>query len=686
MAKKRNRKESKEPINFWNSFFFKFSSKLLLGLAVIVIFLTFTQCTVKKPESPVWNTSLVVPVINHTYDMEEIIRRIDQPEISVDSLGNIAYSTSQDLDTVFLDQSNLTTSNLSYSLAQQLGPIDITPPAIAPVTVDLSTISGLATALPGDSAFIDTLHFQLYNDMPTINNFSQATISNGQLIASVTNNLDVSLDTIIIQIYDINSASVIATDTFPAPINSGSSANLPINLNGKTISNSLRLDLSCYTPGGIVDSASYRNITSGISFGSSLTVSSAVAEVPPLNDISFSQKVGINLKSGEKIDSANINQGNLNLNIVNGTALDASLNITISGIVNNGVTFSIIQPIPAGQTMILDTNLANFSFIPQNDSIDINIIASISGSNGTFVNVNESDSFQVSATIGNLTFNTVSGVFNNDSANFTGVNKQLNIPDGFDNITLKTAILTLDVENGIDLPGVLNIQISGSNGKTINLTGDIAPKGINVTTLSSITNDSVADFLSPLPDSIGVTGTIRFGDGVYQSTITKDDFVSAQVNFYAPLEVKINNAQLNDLNISKSAIDQNNINIITDHATEARFIYNVTNHLPLGAKAIIYLSHDSASLYTNPQVSLDTIYIDPAPVSLTTGIVSGDSITTGEIYLDSLDIQVLKNDTLFVRQDVFLNSSDTSGVKLTSNDYLTITGRIEVVYRFDGKF
>jgi len=567
MAKKRNRKESKESINFWNSFFFKFSSKLILGLVVIVIFLTLTQCTVKKPESPVWDTSFVVPAINHTYDMEEIIRRIDQPEISMDSLGNISYSTSQDLDTVYLDQSNLTTSNLSYSLAQQLGPIDITPPSVAPVTVDLSTISGLATALPGDSAVVDTLHFQLYNDMPTIDNFSQATISNGQLIVSVTNNLDISLDTIIVQIYDITFASVIATDTFPAPISSANSANLPIDLNGKTVSNSLRLDLTCYTPGGIVDSASYRNITSGISFGSNLTVSSEVAEVPPLDDISFSEKIGIDLKSGEKIDSANIGQGNLNLNIVNGTALDANLNITIPGIVNNGVTFSIIQPIPAGQTIILDTNLANYSFIPQNDSIDMNITASIAGSNGGFVNVNESDSFNVDATIGNLSFNTVSGVFNNDSANFEGINKQLNVPDGFDNITLKTAILTLNVENGIDLPGVLNIQISGSNGKAINLTGDIAAKGTNITTLSSITNDSVADFLSPLPDSISVTGTIQFGDGVYQSTITKDDFVSAQVNFYAPLEVKINNAQLNDLDISKSAIDQDNIDLITDHAT-----------------------------------------------------------------------------------------------------------------------
>ncbi|MFQ5454067.1 MAG: hypothetical protein ACE5D6_07760, partial [Candidatus Zixiibacteriota bacterium] len=63
-----------------------------------------------------------------------------------------------------------------------------------------------------------------------------------------------------------------------------------------------------------------------------------------------------------------------------------------------------------------------------------------------------------------------------------------------------------------------------------------------------------------------------------------------------------------------------------------------------------------------------------------------DTTFAGELYLDSLDIQVLKNDTLYIRPEIYLNGSDTSGVQLTNNDYLTINGRIEVVYRFDGKF
>jgi hypothetical protein len=69
------------------------------------------------------------------------------------------------------------------------------------------------------------------------------------------------------------------------------------------------------------------------------------------------------------------------------------------------------------------------------------------------------------------------------------------------------------------------------------------------------------------------------------------------------------------------------------------------------------------------------------------GIVPPDSATvTGykTIYLDSTDIQILKNDPLFIGHEVTLLSSNGLPVKLTNNDYITVTGRIEVQYRFDG--
>ena len=86
---------------------------MFLGLVVILVFLTLAQCTVKKPEAPSWNSKLTIPLVNRTYTMTEIIDRIDQDGISFDSLGNVNYSLTQQLDTVSLDAADFPIGRLS---------------------------------------------------------------------------------------------------------------------------------------------------------------------------------------------------------------------------------------------------------------------------------------------------------------------------------------------------------------------------------------------------------------------------------------------------------------------------------------------------------------------------------------------------------------------------------------------
>jgi hypothetical protein len=47
---------------------------------------------------------------------------------------------------------------------------------------------------------------------------------------------------------------------------------------------------------------------------------------------------------------------------------------------------------------------------------------------------------------------------------------------------------------------------------------------------------------------------------------------------------------------------------------------------------------------------------------------------------------VLKNDTLYIGTQIILDDTNGLPVKFTASDYLTIVGRIEVEYRFDGEF
>ena len=158
---------------------FKFGTKLALSLVVMILALTFMQCTVKKPESPTWNTQLTIPLINRTYSMSEIIDKMDQDGITMDADSAIIFSVTEDIDTVTLDADNLATGDMTYQAVQQLGLIDIPAPAMAPAVLPIMMIGGLATYLqflPGD---IPATSFNIATSIGTI---STATRSKSSMI------------------------------------------------------------------------------------------------------------------------------------------------------------------------------------------------------------------------------------------------------------------------------------------------------------------------------------------------------------------------------------------------------------------------------------------------------------------------------------------------------------------------
>ncbi|UCD63327.1 MAG: hypothetical protein JSW34_11345 [Candidatus Zixiibacteriota bacterium] len=689
MGRRRPRKKVEEPANFWHSFLFKFASRMFLGLAVIVVFLTLTQCTVKKPEAPEWNTTFVVPVVNKTYDMEELIRRIDQEEIFIDTNGDVAFSMDKELDTVQLNDDDLSVSDLSHTMAEVLGPLSIDAPDDENFIASLESLAEGLGQVPGwDSVIIPAnTPFTAMHSI-SVASFTWADITQGQIKVVVSNWLGLTLYGVGIELFDAADSTVIANCSFPAPLAHGDADSVNVSLAGKRVSNDLRLSVSGHsnplTEVRLVPEG--KQLMTSLSFGSGLVVSAAMAEIPDVDDLNFSEMVGLDVDASESIDSAGLQTGDLDLAVTNNTSLPGNLMITIPNLHLDGMPLSYIRDVGAGQTVFIHTDLAGYTLVPENDSVEVIALASIPGSGSQQVLVRQTDSVDVDVSLSNMSFGYVTGIFANSVADFDDIHEELDVPEGFDNISLVTAILTLEVENAVDMPGYLDIEISGSNGKVISLSGDIEAKGDETSQISTIVNDEIADFLSPLPEAIDVSGTVQFGDGAYHGTVTADDFVLARVRIDAPLAIKVTNAEVTDLDIEAEDIDQDDMDYITDHVISARFIYTVANHLPLGVTAVVHLSNDSASLFETPLLTLDTLLAQPAPVSIATGIATAEAVTAGEIHLENEDVQILNNDSLYIRQQLFLNASDTSGVQLTENDYITINGRIEVVYRFDGDF
>jgi hypothetical protein len=681
MARRRSNNRSAEPSNFWNTLIFRFGAKLLFASVVVVVILTLSQCTVKKPEAPTWETQLTVPLINRTYPMEELIRRADQDGITM--VGDtIQYAITYDLDTFRLDQDNLTTSDLTYGFSAQLGTIDLDAPTVAPMSAAASSITGLATFVPGN---VPATAFTLSNDVPTITSFGSVSVHDGHLYAVVTNSLGIVLDTVRVILYDVARSYPIDTGFITGGLNDGETDSALISLDGKTISNDLRVDIRCHTPGGSVLSASGKELATAVHFSDPFSADQAMAQVPAL---SRTDSQVVSVAESDVIDQAVISEGTLTITIANGTSLPAEVDVTIPELNQAGIPLSLTRTVPADGSTPITVDLAGYRLEPNGSTAPqtIAVVASLSsdGSGANQVPVDQSDAIAVDASLSGLTFSSVTGTFANTSSTFDPVIEDIDIPQGFEGIHLSHVVLNLEITNGVSLPGQISVQLNGNNGRTLTLDDAVSPATLSTATTTVLVDTTAATFLDPIPSQISASGEAQFGDGVTPGTIRAGDFVTGRVQLIAPMEMIIDETPI-ETDISSETIDQDNIDQITDHVLEAAFIYNVISRLPLGATMNIYLSGDSATLYSNPQLVIDGILVPAAP---TVGGVASDTVSTGfqSVVLDSTDIQILKNPVLFVGQELVLNGSNGQVIRLTPNDAITFTGRIEVKYRFDGEF
>lgn len=521
------RRRPRKP-TFWESPVFNYGLKIFLGFVVVMVFLTITQCTIKKPKSPTWTTNLTLPLVNRTYQMPEIIRKIDQPGIGIDSTGAVVYAVEIPLDTILLDE------------------IVISPSDPTPVVVQLSDYVALQLgAVPPTS-------FDINIDFPPVDRFSWATISAGGFNVIFVNDFGVPLDTIIGDVFDIVNSRIISSVSFPGGLAAGAAETAFVDLAGQTVSNTISVNLHCFTPGGTMLSLDDKSLSAAMRYGSGVTVSAASGIIDPTNAV------------------------------------------------------------------------------------------------------------------------------------FDNIFADIDLPKGFDSVQLVNAVLTLEVENAVNFPGFLNIDIAGSNGQILNLTGNVLP-GSSLTPVSTyLVNNDLASFLNPMPTSVTVNGAATLGDGVTAGVVTSNDYIVSRIKLESPLEAVIGQSTFAG-DIDSEEIEQEDIDLATEHILRAQFLTSIVNHLPLGVTIEILLSGDSSTLYSNPQLVLGPFHVAPGEIGPDNSVINEVS-SENTVTLDSLDVQILKNPVLYSGQIITLLSSNGIPVKVNGSDYLTARGVIQVEYRFDGDF
>lgn len=665
VRKKRQQVKFSRRVVYWGSHIF-------CAIVAILVFLTMVQCTIKKPEAPSWRTNIVVPLTNKTWDMQELIEKIDQDNLSIDSTGTPFFFYEKEIDTVTVGGS-FTIPDIVKTVQESLGLVTLDP--IAPTTFQVS----LASEFPGVPAgvFPDT-SYTIVQDLPALGSFTTATVESGQAQFVISNDFGLTLDTVIVTIFDNLTSNQVANYSIPGGIPVGGSAVDSIDLSGQTISNQLSASIYFHAQQQTSFTLDNKSLAASVGMPAGLTISSATAIIPAMTK---NYSTTFDISSEHLVESATLNSGRLVLDLSNQTNAAANLTITFPDFVNGTNPLVIYQTVYSHSGGQYFYDLSDYTLEPTDQtspqSLDIQVSADIASSGG-IVTINASDRISVSATVDNIQMGTVSGIIGQTSADFDSLEQEIDIPTGFDNMSLPSAVIVLEVENTVNIPGSFSISVDGDQGQHKTLAGVIAAGTQESPAVTVITDSNLTDFMNPIPEIFTVTGSADFGDGVTSGSISMNDYVLANVTISSPMEMIIDSSTVDgewtdtDLDIDSAVVNS---------FKNAQFHADFENHLPVGVSVEILLGSDSATLYSNPEVVLGPVTVNAGTVSLD-GTVTAATLSETVLSMDSVQAQVLNSDTLWIGENLTLHSTNGQTVKMSASDYLRIVGYIDLDFNF----
>lgn len=643
-------------------------SHIVCAVIVIFLFLTMTQCTIKKPEAPSWQTPLVIPLANKTWDMPELIEKIDQENLGLDSLGNPIFVYEGILDTITIENS-FTIPDVSRTAAESLGVISLDPPNPAGVSIQLSDY----IALVGGA--VPPISFDIVEPLPVLSEFTEASVYRGAEIITIDNDFGLTLDTVIVTLFDIGRDTILSTYAIPGGLEPAQVSVHSVNLAGREISNQFQLHIHCHTMGALSFSLADRVLGASVGMPDGLEVTAATAQIPGLTR-TFSEIVPF--ESDHEIHSAVMDDGHLVLEVANNTPLEVAMTIVLPEFQTGGFPLTASLIVPAEENRQVSVPLAGYTLVPGDQvvpqSFVVNMSAGFDPTAPELATVTAENNVAVTAALRDVTLGEVDGMLASVETEFTDIREDITIPQGCEGVTFQKGTLTIIIDNGINLPGSFTATVTGNAGQNRTLDGEVAAGTAENRVISTVVDTGAAVFLDPIPEYITVSGSAVFAGGQVSTTIHPSDFLVASVILCSPLEVIVDSTVIDggweytDLDVDTAVVE----NLVA-----ARFHARLTNRLPLGVAAEILLGPDSTTLYTAPQVRLGPMVMSPGVVG-PDGRVTEAIVTELVLSMDSTQLQVLKNDTLWIGELITLLGNGDQPLSLTATDSLTITGWLEV--------
>ncbi len=644
----------------------------LCGIIFFLIFLTLVQCSVKKPSAPTWNSRYNLPLLVKTYDMRTLFDKIDDPSLIIDSSGNLGISIQKDIDTIYVRE-NLDLSPLSDIFKDTIGEIPFISSDTQSSEVFLSEI------YPGGEGSVPPFSFNIDLNFPELNDLQEVAIKRGIARLKAENHLGLDLDSFSVELIDSASGTSIGTVVFESGIPQDSSAIRDFNLSEKSFSSRFSGNNKGHTPGGTILSLADKYIGFSLCFPETVVVHSAIARVPAIN---LSKSQTVELPTENIIHLAQIKSGNLYLQLYNGTNLPANLNIILPNLTSSGEPFGLSRYIEALNSLEISIPLQGYDFQPSEQNLRIEISGQTEGSGENLVSISSSDSISFSVYTDTLFFSALSGIIQPTTVQIEPMQINLDLPQGLSSVSLTDAVLSLRIKNGVGFPGSLDLNLAGEDGQSLIISGGIQPGSPENPVITEIRENNPGSFLNPVPEQVFLNGNAICGDGRSAGSVTENDFITGEFLLSSPFEFVLDSTQI-EVDPDTNSLDEDLRDGLNDKVNWAKVYLNLENHLPLGAKVELFFSRNSDNLYTNPQLLVGPVLLDPAETD-SSGLVTNPVITENIIQLTKDDLNVFQNPTFCSGGKITFQGTNGQKVKFLVTDYIQINSHLELEVKNGG--
>ncbi len=641
---------------------------LLLPIAVL---LAASGCSFDTPKSPSWVTTWDVPIANRTYDIAEILERIDDSNIITDSLGNPAFSITQTIDTVTVED-NLTVDGITIDLQDSVGVIDIEPPS------DESATTNVSDFLPVNVGVVPPSSFSYNEALTAMDRFSWMDVESGTLDLTFYNGLEVNLDTFIVSVIDQSDMHVVGVATYANGLSYLETETQSIDLSGQRISNNLSMTFDGHTPGGVLIYAGPQNLDATMSFPDSITVTAARAETPAIN---ISQIQSTALTDSTRIISSSISTGTLQFDISNYTQLPFTIDILSANFTDFGSPLQISRQIAAMGMTQVNIDLAGYSFTPTDSGssqyVDVEMAALAAASAPQQYTVSASDSLGIHVDLSSITFSSITGQIQPTSVTIDPVQQDVEIPEGLDQARLTQAVLSLNLYNNSTVDADIDLLLQGG-GNSIGVNGRISgkssPSAPAELTVISVSSQELSDFLNPAPSQITISGQAILNPDYAISTITANDNFYGELEIYSPFAFAISDTISVDMDISDSEIDEDSRPDNFDETFKYGTIdVEFDSHLPLGLSMTLYIGVvPDSTLYDHPATLILGPYTLEPGITDENGHVIESVISNISDSLTSDQFSIFDNDIVYFGQMINLLPTDSAGVHVLGTDYINV--------------